>query len=107
MEQAVLNLVLNAQESMTEGGQLQLGAVRRGEEVVFVVEDSGKGMNKEVADRLFEPFLSGRPEGTGLGMALVRRTVEAHGGRLRIKSKQGKGTKVEMWLPAWADSKPS
>ena len=107
LEQAVLNLVLNAQESMTEGGQLQLGAVRRGEEVVFVVEDSGKGMNKEVADRLFEPFLSGRPEGTGLGMALVRRTVEAHGGSLRIKSKQGKGTKVEMWLPAWADSKAS
>ena len=107
LEQAVLNLVLNAQESMTEGGQLQLGAVRRGEEVLFVVEDSGKGMKKEVADRLFEPFLSGRPEGTGLGMALVRRTVEAHGGRLRIKSKPGKGTKVEMWLPAWADSKTS
>jgi signal transduction histidine kinase len=107
LEQAVLNLVLNAQESMTNGGQLQLGAVRRGKEVVFVVEDTGKGMEKDVAERLFEPFLSGRPEGTGVGMALVRRTVEAHGGRLRIKSKPGKGTKVEMWLPAWADSKTS
>jgi signal transduction histidine kinase len=107
LEQAVLNLVLNAQESMTDGGQLQLGAVRRGKEVVFVVEDTGKGMEKDVAERLFEPFLSGRPGGTGLGMALVRRTVEAHGGRLQIKSKPGKGTKVEMWLPAWADSKSS
>ena len=107
LEQAVLNLVLNAQESMTNGGQLQLGAVRRGKEVVFVVEDTGKGMEKDVAERLFEPFLSGRPEGTGLGMALVRRTVEAHGGRMQIKSKPGKGTKVEMWLPAWADSKSS
>ena len=92
---------------MTDGGQLQLGAVRRGKEVVFVVEDTGKGMEKDVAERLFEPFLSGRPGGTGLGMALVRRTVEAHGGRLQIKSKPGKGTKVEMWLPAWADSKSS
>jgi signal transduction histidine kinase len=107
LEQAVLNLVLNAQESMTDGGQLQLGAVRRGKEVVFVVEDTGKGMEKDVAERLFEPFLSGRPGGTGLGMAVVRRTVEAHGGRLQIKSKPGKGTKVEMWLPAWADSKSS
>ena len=107
LEQAVLNLVLNAQESMTDSGQLQLGAVRRGNEVVFVVEDTGKGMEKDVAERLFEPFLSGRPGGTGLGMALVRRTVEAHGGRLQIKSKPGKGTKVEMWLPAWADSKSS
>lgn len=64
-------------------------------------------MEKDVAERLFEPFLSGRPGGTGLGMALVRRTVEAHGGRLQIKSKPGKGTKVEMWLPAWEDSRSS
>ena len=107
LEQAVLNLVLNAQEAMKEGGELELGAVRRGGEVVLVVEDSGQGMKKEVADRLFEPFLSGRPEGTGLGMALVRRTVEAHGGKLKIKSKQGKGTRVEMWLPVWAELKAS
>jgi signal transduction histidine kinase len=104
LEQAVLNLVLNAQEAMDGGGTLTLGAYQREDEVIFVVEDSGKGMKKEVADRLFEPFLSGRPGGTGLGMALVRRTVEAHGGTLRIQTKHGKGTKVEIRLPAWAGS---
>ena len=104
LEQAVLNLVLNAQEAMDGGGTLTLGANQREDEVIFVVEDSGKGMKKEVADRLFEPFLSGRPGGTGLGMALVRRTVEAHGGTLRIQTKHGKGTKVEIRLPAWAGS---
>lgn len=104
LEQAVLNLVLNAQEAMDGGGTLTLGANQREDEVIFVVEDSGKGMKKEVADRLFEPFLSGRPGGTGLGMALVRRTVEAHGGTLRIQMKHGKGTKVEIRLPAWAGS---
>jgi two-component system sensor histidine kinase HydH len=102
LEQAVLNLVLNAQEAMDGGGTLALGAMKRGDEVFLVVEDSGKGMKKEEADRLFEPFLSGRPGGTGLGMALVRRTVEAHGGKLRIQTKPGKGTKVEIRLPAWA-----
>ena len=102
LEQAVLNLVLNAQEAMDGGGTLALGAMKRGDEVLLVVEDSGKGMKKEEADRLFEPFLSGRPGGTGLGMALVRRTVEAHGGKLRIQTKPGKGTKVEIRLPAWA-----
>jgi len=104
LEQAVLNLVLNAQEAMDGGGTLTLGANQREDEVIFVVEDSGKGMKKEVADRLFEPFLSGRPGGTGLGMALVRRTIEAHGGTLRIQTKHGKGTKVEIRLPAWAGS---
>lgn len=107
LEQAVLNLVLNAQEAMAGGGELRLGAERRGQAVVFCVEDSGKGMEKEVADRLFEPFLSGRPGGTGLGMALVRRTVEAHGGTMKMQTKRGKGTKVELWLPAWAEAKAS
>jgi signal transduction histidine kinase len=105
LEQAVLNLVLNAQEAMGEGGCLKLTAMKRADEVVFSVEDSGKGMEKEVADRLFEPFLSRRPGGTGLGMALVRRTVEAHGGTLRIQSKAGKGTRVEMRLPGWSNEK--
>lgn len=105
LEQAVLNLVLNAQEAMGEGGCLKLTAMKRADEVVFSVEDSGKGMEKEVADRLFEPFLSRRPGGTGLGMALVRRTVEAHGGTLRIQSKAGKGTKVEMRLPGCSNEK--
>jgi signal transduction histidine kinase len=107
LEQAVLNLVLNAQEAMGEGGDLKLTAMKRGDEVVFAVEDSGKGMEKEVADRLFEPFLSRRPGGTGLGMALVRRTAEAHGGTLRIQSKAGKGTRVEMRLPGWGNEKVS
>ncbi len=107
LEQAVLNLVLNAQEAMGGGGVLTLGARKRKDEIVLEVEDSGKGMKKDVADRLFEPFLSGRPGGTGLGMALVRRTVEAHGGTLRIQTKPSKGTKVEMWLPAWSGTKAS
>jgi len=107
LEQAVLNLVLNAQEAMGEGGCLKLTAIKRGDEVVLSVEDSGKGMEKEVTDRLFEPFLSRRPGGTGLGMALVRRTVEAHGGALRIQSKAGKGTRVEMRLPGWSNEKVS
>jgi two-component system sensor histidine kinase FlrB len=92
---------------MGEGGCLKLTAIKRGDEVVFSVEDSGKGMEKEVTDRLFEPFLSRRPGGTGLGMALVRRTVEAHGGTLRIQSKAGKGTRVEMRLPGWSNEKVS
>ena len=101
LEQAVLNLVLNAVEAMPEGGALRLAVQARDESIFLSVQDSGRGMPKEIAERLYEPFLSRRPGGTGLGMALVRRTVEAHGGSLRVESQPGKGTKVEIRLPAW------
>jgi signal transduction histidine kinase len=99
LEQAFLNLVLNAMEAMKEGGELRMEVRASREEVVLAVADSGSGMEKEVAARLFEPFLTRRPGGTGLGMALVRRTVEAHGGSVRLQSKPGKGTRVEIRLP--------
>ena len=101
LEQAVLNLVLNAVEAMPKGGELKLGVQPREQNVFLTVQDSGRGMPKEIAERLYEPFLSRRPGGTGLGMALVRRTVEAHGGTLRVDSQPGKGTQVEIRLPAW------
>jgi signal transduction histidine kinase len=105
LEQAVLNLVLNALESMSPGGTLTLQVLARQEEVSLFVQDTGRGMGKEVTARLFEPFLSRRPGGTGLGMALVRRTVEAHGGTVRVESKPSQGTKVELRLPGWVKPK--
>ncbi|NBS13817.1 MAG: ATP-binding protein [Verrucomicrobia bacterium] len=96
-----MNLVLNAVEAMPEGGELRLGVQTREGNVLLSVQDSGRGMPKEIAARLFEPFLTRRPGGTGLGMALVRRTVEAHGGSLKVDSQPGKGTRVEIRLPAW------
>ena len=99
LEQALLNLVLNGMEAMKDGGELRL-EVRAAKDGVFLaVQDQGPGMKKEVAERLFEPFLTRRPGGTGLGLALVRRTVEAHGGSVRVQSKPGRGTRVEIRLP--------
>lgn len=99
LEQALLNLVLNGVEAMKEGGELRLEVRTTGEAVTLAVQDQGPGMKKEVTERLFEPFLSRRPGGTGLGLALVRRTVEAHGGSVRVVSKPGRGTRVELRLP--------
>jgi len=104
LEQAFLNLVLNAMEAMKEGGELRMEVRASKEEVILAVADSGSGMEKEVAARLFEPFLTRRPGGTGLGLALVRRTVEAHGGSVRVQSRPGRGTKVEIRLPKTGSS---
>jgi len=99
LEQALLNLVLNGAEAVEDGGELVLEVRKVGESVTLAVQDQGPGMQKEVAERLFEPFLSRRPGGTGLGLALVRRTVESHGGSVRVLSKPGRGTRVELRLP--------
>ena len=99
LEQALLNLVLNAVEAMPEGGDLRIEVRTEEEGVILAVQDQGSGMKKEVSERLFEPFLTRRPGGTGLGLALVRRTVEAHAGTVRVYSKPGKGTRVEIRLP--------
>lgn len=99
LEQALLNLVLNGMEAMKDGGELRLEVRAAKDGILLAVQDQGPGMKKEVAERLFEPFLTRRPGGTGLGLALVRRTVEAHGGSVRVQSKPGRGTRVEIRLP--------
>lgn len=102
LEQAILNVVLNAVDAMPEGGELKIEVQAPEGEVTLSVQDQGIGMEKEVADRLFEPFLSRRPGGTGLGLALVRRTVEVHGGSVKVQSKPRKGTQVRIRLPKTA-----
>ena len=98
LEQALLNLVLNAVEAMPGGGVLRLEVRLKEEGVILAVHDDGPGMKQEVIDRLFEPFLTRKSGGTGLGLAMVRRTVEIHGGTVRVYSNPGKGTRVEVRL---------
>ena len=68
--------------------------------VRLVVSDDGPGIPEEIADRLFQPFVSQRQGGTGLGLAIVQRAVEAHRGLVFVESRPGKGTKFTILLPA-------
>jgi two-component system sensor histidine kinase PilS (NtrC family) len=68
--------------------------------VRLVVSDDGPGIPEEIADRLFQPFVSRRQGGTGLGLAIVQRAVEAHRGLVFVESKPGQGTKFTILLPA-------
>ncbi|WP_224982288.1 two-component system sensor histidine kinase NtrB [Geomonas agri] len=99
IEQALLNLVHNALQAMAQGGELRVVASRSGRNVVIRIEDNGHGIADEHLPLVFEPFFTTKTRGTGLGLALCKKIVEANGGRITLKSRAGEGTVVTMVLP--------
>jgi signal transduction histidine kinase len=108
LEQVFLNLILNAVEAMPDGGKLTITSRAppppEGQEtpahVVVEFRDTGHGMTKEQRERAFSSLLNTtKPTGTGLGLAIVARIVEAHRGRVEIKSSPGRGTTIGITLP--------
>jgi PAS domain S-box-containing protein len=103
IQQVLVNLMLNAIDAMAGGSRREL-EVKTGllddETTEFSVTDSGTGLVAEIADRLFEPFVSTKPDGMGLGLSICRSIVEAHGGRLRTEPNEGGGTIFCFTLPA-------
>jgi signal transduction histidine kinase len=98
IRQAVLNLVVNAVQAMPHGGRLTIRTLLEGSTAVVEVEDTGPGIPEEVRTRIFEPFFTTKAIGTGLGLPVVRRIVEGHGGELRLRTGPG-GTCFSMRLP--------
>jgi D-alanine transaminase len=98
-KQALLNLLLNAQQAMPQGGELILQATAESGAVVLIVIDTGKGMSPDVLAKAFKPFFSTRSGGTGLGLPTARKIIEAHGGSITVESEVGKGTRFTIRLP--------
>ena len=101
-KQALLNLLLNAEQAMAEGGELTIQAACTGPGVCLSLIDTGKGMAPEVRERVFQPFFSTKKGGTGLGLPTTRKIIEAHGGTIAVESEAGRGTKFTIHLPAVA-----
>lgn len=98
--QALVNLVDNACAASPEDGLIRLTAdPGEGEEVVFRVMDEGAGVDPEVADRAFEPFVTGREAGTGLGLAIVQKVADILGGSVRLDARQQGGTCATLTIP--------
>jgi two-component system sensor histidine kinase AtoS len=100
LKQVVLNLVLNAIQATPDGGQVTIRTGRISpDEVAIWVIDTGMGIAPENLEKVFDPFFSTKPTGTGLGLAMVRRIVDAHHGRIHIDSTVGEGTAILVQLP--------
>ena len=99
LRQALLNLILNAEHAMPNGGELILTTRRDGDAVVIEVTDTGVGMTEDVRARVFDAFYSTRPGGSGLGLPTTRKIVEAHDGTISVQSEPGRGTQFTIRLP--------
>jgi signal transduction histidine kinase len=104
LHRLLMNLVLNALEALEGAGTLVIGADRPAEDggrfLRIVIRDDGPGMTQEVQERLFTPYFTTKPEGTGLGLIIAQRIVEQHSGRISLFSEPGRGTVVEVLLPS-------
>lgn len=101
LQQALLNLIVNARDAMPGGGQLFIELLREGSRVLLTVRDTGCGMDETTQKRVLEPFFTTKPvgHGTGLGLSTVDGIVSMHSGKLTIASKLGEGTTFTIFLP--------
>jgi signal transduction histidine kinase len=100
--QVLWNVALNGVEAMNGRGRLSLEVARLNGDVALAVSDTGPGIPREQLARVFEPFYSGKPNGSGLGLTIAERIVAAHGGRIQIDAPPGGGTRVTLLFPVEA-----
>ncbi len=122
LENAILNLAINARDAMPDGGRLTIetsnayldeayviqnaGEMAYGQYILLAVTDSGMGMSKDTIERAFEPFFTTKPAGvgTGLGLSMVYGFVKQSGGHVKIYSEPGEGTTIKLYFPRLADN---
>jgi len=99
--QCILNLFLNAIEAMSGGGVLSVRSFSGGDhQVGLEIEDTGGGIAPEDLPKIFDPYFTTKPAGTGLGLAVVHKIIEAHHGSIRVRSTPGEFTRFSLFLPA-------
>jgi signal transduction histidine kinase len=105
IKQVILNLFMNAVEAMPDGGALivQTGSTSDHREVYLRIADTGHGIPAEVLPSIFEPFVTTKESGTGLGLTITHDIIAQHGGRIDVSSEVGHGTEFVVWLPVAAN----
>jgi len=98
-KQMVLNLVQNAMEASEDGGEVRIALERSDGFACIRVLDRGAGLKPEVAGRAFQPGVTSKSHGSGLGLTIVRTLAEQHGGRISLANREGGGCVAELWLP--------
>ena len=99
VRQVFLNLLLNAKEAIKDSGEIAIAVSQRKNRAIVEVSDSGSGIHPRALKNVFDPFFTTKPAGTGLGLSITRNIIEHFGGKIEIRSEEGKGTTVTVTLP--------
>ncbi|MEW6108838.1 MAG: HAMP domain-containing sensor histidine kinase [Nitrospirota bacterium] len=99
MERAIVNLINNAIEASDRGKKISVCAIPGKNHLSISIKDQGAGMDREILENVFIPFYTKKRKGTGLGMPIAKKVIEAHSGEISIESKVGSGTEVVIKLP--------
>ncbi len=99
MKQVFLNILMNAVESMPNGGNLTVKITTVNKSIKIDIIDTGKGMTKDALKNIFDPFYTTKSYGTGMGMVVSLKIIEDHGGNINVESEWGKGTTMSLSLP--------
>ena len=99
IQQVFFNIILNAMDAMSEGGELNVITKNGNGSVEILFEDTGPGVAKKTQEHIFEPFTSTREDGTGLGLSVSYNILDTHGGSLELLQEEGKGACFRIRLP--------
>ncbi|MFH1884648.1 MAG: ATP-binding protein [Planctomycetota bacterium] len=102
LKQVVLNLFINAQQAMSEGGELMIRTDRQQNDAIIQINDTGSGIAPDRLPHIFDAYYSSRPRGSGLGLPTAKKIIEAHSGTIKVDSEPGKGTSFTIRLPIQA-----
>ncbi len=105
IKQALLNVILNAQQAMPDGGELIVRTYKNGENVFIDITDTGVGIEESKMDKIFQVYYSTKKTGTGLGLPTAKRIIEENNGTISIRSEDGKGSSFLIKLPVNSKSK--
>jgi PAS domain S-box-containing protein len=99
LKQAILNICLNSVQAMPNGGKLIVGARYSDSSLTIHIEDTGPGIADSIRDKIFDPFVTDKADGVGLGLSICHKIISAHGGRIMLKSDESTGSRFEIVLP--------
>ena len=97
--QAFLNILINAMQSMPDGGRILVEMTGEDNKIIVHFKDSGGGIDEEIMDKIWAPFFTTKEQGTGLGLGIVKNIIQAHGGKIKIMNREVRGIDVMITLP--------
>lgn len=105
LRQTLKNLIQNAIEAMPDGGILKIDGSLKGKDYILSIRDSGKGIPEDIREKVFIPFFTTKPHGSGLGLSIVHKAITAHGGEVTFESSP-QGTTFTLRIPSRASGVP-